>query len=370
MKNGQTKKELLILTAAIVISTLIIWLPFSLRNQMDKVFANFDGPNYIVIAKCAYNPECIRTNFSLPSPIEYYPAHFPGYPLAIKALDYVFPGWWAMLFANLGFTVLMISGFYFLLKQLKIRSKFWLAFVLLFLPAKNLILRSIGAPETMFIFGLLMSIYFYRKSKYWLSGIFLALAQITKTPAILLLAAYGLETLLNEIIINKSKIQKLFAKLPLIIGPLIILPIFYLYYYQTGDFLAYFHSGDNFHLMIPPFQAFISSRSWLGDFWLEEIIYVYLLGGLAVAYLYKKYKTDIITIFPAIFYLATLFVAHRDIARYSVPLYPFWIIGFRKVIEKKEFKYVFWLILPAVFLFAYNFINYNLAPVADWTPYY
>lgn len=370
MELGKTKKHLIILIAISVISSLVLWLPFSLRNQMTKVFANFDGPNYIVIAKCGYNPDCIRTKFSLPLPLEYYPAHFPGYPLVIRAVNSVLPGWWAMIVSNIIFSALMISAFYLLLKQLKVKKRFWLSLVLLFLPARNLVLRSVGAPETIFIFSILGSIYFYRKKSYWLSGLFLGLSQLTKTPAILLLVAYGIETLINDILNKKFEFNKLLSKLPLIIGPLVILPIFYFYLQQTGNFFAYFHSGDNFHLVFPPFQTFISSRSWLGDFWLEDIVYIYLLGGLAVASLYKKHKTDIITIFPAVFYLATLFVAHRDISRYSAPLYPFWILGFADLIKKKKFKYVFFLILPAVFLFAYNFINYNVAPIADWTPYY
>jgi hypothetical protein len=371
MKLGKTQKHLFLLVAISLISTLIVWLPFSFRNQMTKVFANFDGPNYIIIAKCGYNPDCIRTKFSLPLPLEYYPAHFPGYPLMIKAFDFFLPGWWAMIATNLVFSSLMISAFYLLLKQLKVKKRFWLSLVLLFLPARNLVLRSVGAPEAMFIFSILGSIYFYRKKKYWLSGLFLGLGQMTKTPAVLLLGAYGVETLINQIIKKKARLGKVIVnKLPLIIGPLVILPIFYLYLQQTGDFFAYFNSGDNFHLVIPPFQTFISSRSWLGDFWLEDIVYIYLLGGLAISYLYKKYKTDIITLFPAVFYIATLFVAHRDISRYSAPLYPFWILGFSKLIKTKEFKYVFLLLLPAIFLFAYNFINYNIAPIADWAPYY
>jgi len=358
-------RKIIPLWLIVIISTIIVWLPFWSSGKMEKVFANYDGPNYIIISKCWYSKECIAENFSLPLPLEYYPAHFPGYPFLISIFNQMFPGWWAAVAANLFSTGLMVTFVYLLLNLLKIKLAFWLSIVLLFLPARMLILRAVGAPETMFIVSLLASIYFFKKEKYLPAGVALAIAQTIKTPAILLFAAYGLHTLVHD----NFQFKKWSKKWPLILGPITVLLIFLFFKHQTGDFLAYFHSGDNFHLVFPPFQTFISSRSWLGDFWLEDIIYIYLIGGLAVASLVKKYKYDIIALFPLIFYITTLFVAHRDLSRYSAPLYPFWLIAFSDFLKKKEFKLIFFILLPAIYLYAINFINYNVAPIADWTPY-
>jgi len=373
MRAKGSWSERLKLLAIVFISTLVVWAPFYFNGKMERVFANYDGPNYIVIAKCWYNKTCTGSTFSLPLPLEYYPAHLPGYPALITLFDQVLPGWWAMLLVNLLATGAAALAFYLLLKQLKLKAPFWLAAIFLFLPARMLILRTVGAPETLFISAIILSILFFREKRYLPSGIFLALAQVIKTPAILLFLAYLATIFLKRAFKNKKVIiapKKLLSYWPLLLGPLTLLPVFYFYQIQTGDFMAYFHSGDNFHLVFPPFQTFISSRSWLGDFWLEEIIYVYLIGGLAVAYLIKKYKTDIIAVFPTVFYLATLMVAHRDISRYSSPMYPFWIIAFSGLLVKKEFRIIFLILLPAVYLYAINFINYNLAPIADWAPYY
>jgi len=359
-------KKILFIVLITIISTLLVWLPFSIKNQMSLVFSNFDGPNYIAVAKCWYDKACLAKNFSLPLPLEYYPAHFPGYSLIVKAFSLFLAGWWAMLAANLLTTITMAIAFYQLLKQLKIKKPLWLTTILLFLPARILILRTVGAPETLFISATLISIIFFRKKEYFKSAIFLSIAQLTKSPAIILLAAYGLNIFLTD----KFDFKKWLKKWPLILGPLTIIGVFYFYYLQTGDFWAYFNSGDNFHIFFPPFQAFIGSQSWLGgDFWLEDIIYIYLIGGVAILSLIKKYKNDIIALFPALFYLSTLFVAHRDISRYSAPIYAFWIIAFAPYLKKKEFKVMFFIILPAIFLYAINFITYNVAPVADWTPY-
>lgn len=364
-------KPLLPILLLLTVTTLLIWGPFALNDQMSRVFANYDGPNYLIIAKCGYNPDCIRTTFSQPLPLEYYPAHFPGYPGLIWLFDQVLPGWWAMLAVNFLATASLTTIFYLLLKDLKVKGAAWLVTLALFLPARIMILRSVGAPETLFITLLLASIYFFRKKKYLFSGLLLALAQTIKSPAVLLFGAYLITIFLKDVWGKKKiKAKRLMKYWPLILGPLTIIPIFLIFQRQTGNFLAYFHSGDNFHLVFPPFQTFVSSRSWLGDFWLEDIIYLYFLGGMAVTLLWKKYKADILAIFPMVFYAATLFIAHRDLARYLSPLYPFWILAFAPFLKKKEFKIVFFLLLPAIYLYTINFINYNLAPVADWTPYF
>lgn len=360
------KKNILFLIVIVLITSFIVWLPFIINNQTFQLFANYDGPNYLVISKCWYNPLCIARNFSLSLPLEYYPAHFPGYPTTIYLFDLTLPGWWAMIFSTLTGTVLYAVSLYMLFDLLKIKQKVYLVVLALFLPARFLILRSIGAPEPWFLFSIVSSIYFYKKKKYLHSALFLVFAQIIKTPAVLLLAAYGLDYLIRY----KQNLKKNISKyLVFTIVPLSVIGVFTLYYFQTGNFLAYFQSGDNFHLVFPPFQVFDSTRSWLGDIWMEDIVYIYLLGGVVLIKLYEKYKTDIVFLFPLVFFLATMFVAHRDISRYSAPIYPFAIIAFNDFLRKKEFKILFLILLPAIYLYSINFISQNTAPVADWTPY-
>jgi hypothetical protein len=376
-KNHLLQNPILRLIIILISTTIVVWAPFWFNGKMDRVFANYDGPNYIVIAKCWYEKSCIGTNYSLPLPLEYYPAHFPGYPLIIKAVNIFLPGWWAMLTVTVISTIAMTTIFFLFLKHLKIKNPAWLATILLFLPARLLVLRSVGAPETLFVFAIIFSIFMFKKEKYLLSGLGLAMAQITKSPAILLFIAYAisigaknLPAVVKERKSRWNQIISVFKKYwPIALGPLAILPVFFFYQLKTADFWAYFNSGDNFHLFFPPFQSFVSSQSWLGDFWLEDIVYIYLIGGLAVLYLIKKYRWDIVSVFPTIFYLSTLLVAHRDISRYSVPLYPFWIIAFAAFLNKREFKIIFFILLPAIYLYATNFINYNVSPIADWAPY-
>lgn len=360
-------KNILFLVAIVLITSIIVWLPFIINNQTFQLFANYDGPNYLVISKCWYNPQCISRNFSLSLPLEYYPAHFPGYPATISLFDIVMPGWWAMLSSTLLGTILYVVSLYLLLDLLKIKQKIYLVVLALFLPARFLILRTVGAPEPWFLFSIVSSIFFYKKEKYLYSALFLAFAQTIKTPAVLLLVAYGIDYIINNRQLNLKNIISKYLVYALV--PLAVIGVFSLYYFQIGNFFAYFQSGDNFHLVFPPFQVFDSTRSWIGDIWMEDIIYIYLLGGVVLIKLYEKYKTDILFLFPLIFLIATIFVAHRDISRYSAPIYPFAIIAFNDFLKKKEFKILFLILLPAIYLYSINFISQNTAPVADWTPY-
>jgi len=378
-------KELVLLALVTIFSTLLVWLPFGAFGKADgmlSVFANYDGPNYIIAAKTLYNPEKIKAAFSMPLPVEYYPAHLPAYPLLVKFFDLFLPGTWAMLILTLLTTILAVWAFYLLVFKFKLsKSPFWLCLVFLFLPARWLVTRSVGSPEPLFLFAVLASIYFFKSAfekkeenifspfksvtfDFFLAGLFGALAQVTKTPGILLFIAY-----ITYLIYRYTKTKKIPSQAwPLLLIPLSILPVFWFYKVQTGNFLAYFHSGDNFHLVFPPFQSFVTGRNWLGDFWLEDMVYIYLLGALTVVLLLKQKLYDLAT-FASVFFIATIFISHRDLSRYSLPLLPFALVAFAPFLEKKEFRIVFFIILIPIYLYAINFIAHNTAPIDNWTPY-
>ena len=355
-----------------VIPTLIIWLLFHFNLpsvfgfghvDLKTIFANYDGPNYLVIAKCGYEKTCIRNQFSLPTPLEYYPAHLPLYPFLIRAFNFIMPAPVAMLFLTLVGSVLLNFAFYFLSGSL------WLTFAFTLFPGRMLILRSVGAPETLFVGFILWSIIFFKQKKYLLAALCAVLVQALKSPGILLFGAYGIMAL-YQLVIDKITFKILISRYgAFLLVPLSALFIFYLYYLQTGDFLAYFHSGDNIHLNLLPFTALISTKSWVNGIWLEDILYIFLLSLFGISRLLGKYKFDILSVFPALFLAASLLVAHRDISRYTAPIYPFLFLAFAPHLQTKAFKVALLILIPAIFLYAINFIIGNTAPVADWTPY-
>lgn len=357
------------------LSSALIWLAFYKnipqklgfpQTSLETVFANYDGPNYMVIAKCGYDKDCIAQNFSLPLPLEYYPAHLPGFPLLIKYFNLYVSTPKAMLLATLfGSLLFTLSSYYFYKLFFKEKTAFCLALLSIFFPARLFVLRLVGAPETWFLSFILLSLIFFKRKNFWLSAIFAVLAQLLKSPGILLFGAYFAVALFDYLKTKKLNTNYLIY----LLVPLSALGIFYYYYLQTGDFLAYFHSGDNFHLTPFPYQVFVSTRSWINTIWLEDVIYIFALAFLALRKLWKKFKLDIVFIFPLIFTLATVLVAHRDISRYIAPVYPFVFLAFGKKIAKPKIRLIFFLLIPAVILYAINFIIGNTAPITTWAPY-
>ncbi len=356
-------------------STLIVWLPFLLRvaswygmtidnSDMGYVYKNFDGPLYIIPAKTLYKEKAIeKIGIEVNLSPKYFAAHLPLYPILIRLFAGVFGYLKSMLFVNVLATIVLVCFFYFFVVKLKLSSKpLILASVFLFIP-KFLVVRTIGAPESLFILLILVSLYFFTKEKYWLSGLFGGLATTCKTPGILLFAAYGLAFL--ESFIKTKKINWNWFGIVLI--PLGLFAVFGLYAVQYNDFFAYFHTGG-FVPMPYPFSVFNFRAKWVSTAWLEEMIFYFFLYALTV-YSLKDSKYRGLFYFSLVFFVAILFVQHRDIPRYTLPLWPLACVAFEKFFTSKKFLSVFGVLLIAVYLYAWNFILFNIMPISNWKPY-
>lgn len=376
------------LALATIFATVAVWLPFFLRldnvwgiklpkDGMATIVSNYDGPFYLVAAKSLYDPEVIKNNFPFDLEPIYYSAHYPLYPLLIRGVAQILPflGYpYAMILVTVASSVFAVWIFYLLLTELNFKKQaFWLALLFTIFPARWLIVRSVGSPEPLFIATLLASLYFFLKEKWWLAGLFGALAQMTKPPGILLFVSYVVALVAN----NWNKLAHLdsatwlknfpWRAYPLLAIPLTLFAIYLFYGARYGNFFAYFNSGDNIHLQFPPFQVFNPGETWVGTFWIEEIIWLYLLGFLGVIYLFKQ-KLNTLAIFSGIFFLSLLFVSHRDLARYGLPLVPLLIIAYAKVLTTPEFRWVLLLLVIPIYLFALAFIANNMTPIGDWLP--
>ena len=371
-------KRLIPLILLSLIPTLLIWLPFFVRaekfwgiplpqNGMATVVSNFDGPLYIVAAKTFYNPELISKNYQFPLTEEYYSAHFPLFPILIRTFSYILGGPYSMLFITIFSSFLAL--FFFnkhALKYLKTSDALWLTAIFAIFPARWLVVRSVGSPEPLFIAAILASTYYFGDKKYWLAGFWGMLAQLTKSPAILLFVAYAMQIFVENI--KNLKINTFKKYLPLFLIPFGVLIVFSFYKLAYGDFWVYFKSGDNMHLFFPPFQIFNYSAPWVGTFWLEEIIFIYLMGVLGVYRLFQE-KLTTYFYFALVFFTPLLFVAHRDLMRYSLPLVPFLLLGFKDTLIKKEFKIAMAIIIIPIYLYSLSFISQNAMPIANWEPF-
>lgn len=384
--DRKTLKDLTYLLLATVVTTLAIWIPFifqlnifglNFAEGFNIIYRNFDGANYIIIAKSLYQEQIIS---AMPQslPHTYFAAHFPFYSLMILVFAPFIGFLKSMLFVSVFFTLLSVWAFYFLVRDFKLTNHpLWLSLLFLVLPARWLIVHSVGSAEPTFIFFTIAALYYFlkfeEKRNYWditIAGLFGLLAQWTRPPGILLFMAFGVYFIwraYNKNIIKwiSETISISFKHLPLALIPIGLLAVFGLYGIVYKDFFAYFHSGDNIHLVFPPYQVFNINQFWVGTIWLEDVLYVYMFGLLAGIMLLKNPVTRILGIYTLTYVGASLFVAHRDISRYTLPVFPFALIAFQKLLVSREFKIVFWILLLGIYLYSQNFILQNTAPITN-----
>lgn len=379
-------RDILILTGLNILTAFLIWLPFYLRinnflglnfsNGLDTIYRNFDGLEYVIIAKTFYQSNLIA---HLPQslPAIYYAAHFPGYALLMLPFAPILGFLKSMVFISLLFTTLSSIAFYYLVKDLKLsQHPLLLSIIFLILPARWLIVHSVGSAEPIFIFFTISALYCFLKyelnKKYQFiiySAIFGMLAQITRPPGILLFIALVFY-LIWQIFQKREKnilrrtISTAVTYSPLLLIPATLLGVFYWYLLTYHDFFAYFHSGDNIHLTFPPYQVFNKNQFWVGSIWLEDIIYISILGFLGGVMLLKQ-KLYPLAFFVLTYLGASILIAHRDISRYILPISPFVLIAFEKVLVSKEFKIVLAIVALAIYLYAQNFLIANTAPVPN-----
>lgn len=383
---NKTIRDLIILTLFFIASTLLIWLPHILAlpnfwglnfsNGFSTIYRNFDGLEYIVIAKTFYNPGAIA---SIPQPLPaiYFASHFPGYSILINVFAPIFGYLKSMLFVSITSTILAVWAFYFLVRNLKLTSHpLFLSLIFLVLPARWLIVHSVGSSEPLFMFFVITALYFFIRfevSRHFADIIIAALAgllaQIVRPPGILLFIALALyvhwHLYLNAkvMVLKKAWLNHL-KYFPLVLIPLGLWGIFYLYSQTYGDFWAYFKSGDNIHLTFPPFQVFNKAQFWVGNIWLEDIVYIFIFGFLGGVMLWRR-KLYPLAFFVLIYIVAATLVVHRDISRYILPIAPFILVAFEKVLTSREFKIILPIILLAIYLYAQNFLIANISPVPN-----
>ncbi len=381
---GNKVKLLVKLILLSTIPTLLLWLPFALKLEsfwgiplpkdgMATVVANYDGPLFIVVAKTLYNVEQIKNLVSFALPAEYYAAHFPLFPILIRVFSPLLGYPYAMISVTLLSSILATYFFYLYARgKTNAQNALWLTLIFSILPARWLIVKSVGSSEPLFMAATIASIYYFDKKKFLASGIWGALAQLTRSIGGLLFVAYALYIIYtgfrNLATINTKQIFKGFnvkKYFGLLLIPLALLLLFCFYKIQYNDFYAYFNSGDNIHLFFPPFQVFNYSASWVGTFWLEEIIFVYILAFMGLTKLIKK-EGGIASWYTGLFFLVLIFISHRDIVRYALPVVPFLLVGWSDTLNTKEFKWLTLALIIPIYLFSLAFISQNVMPISDW----
>lgn len=369
----------------VLVTSFLVWLPFVQQlaflgvhipnTDTGFIYRHFDGLLYVIAAKSFYDPAAISM---LPVDVDvvpkYYAAHLPLYPLTLITLA-PFVGWVkSAVVSTVLFSILLGWFFYFLVKKWQItKSPLLLTFIFLMFP-RFLVVRSIGAPESMFILLILLSLYLFEAKRYWFAGFMGGLATMTKIPGILLFPALSTALVVKDYVnmnmaksINNLSKSVSWSWLGLLLIPAGLLTVFLLYLRQYGDFWTYWHTGG----VVPMpylFSAFDAKAKWVGDIWLEEIVFYFALYSLSTVYLWNHAKKSLFY-FSAVFLLGVFFVQHKDIGRYSLPLWPLACIAFERFLTSKRTLIALLIIVPAIYMFAWNFMQGNVMPVSNWSSF-
>jgi Gpi18-like mannosyltransferase len=374
------KKTIPIIIFAALVSIFIFWTPFLLRLEsfwginfggsgMNVIVQNFDGLNFLVVAKSLYNPvliEEINAQFLTGNEPIYFSAHYPLMALIIRALSSVVSLPNALLITiittNLLLAYALVHFFAYFVKNKKLVMI--LSLLALFFPARMLSVRAVGSNEPLFMAFVLLSLVAFSKKQNWQSALLGSLAVLTRSPGILLFGAYVIST---WYMVHGTWLAKIRSLLPYLLMPITLLALFGYYGYTYGDYFAYFNSGDNLHLFFPPFTIFSNTATWISDMWREDIVYLYLfyIGGL----LLLPRTASQLKAYALVYGSTLLFVSHRDLARYSLPLSPLVWLGYENLIARVPASYAkyLWIALIPIYLFGWQFVLSNIQPINDWS---
>ncbi|OGY15681.1 MAG: hypothetical protein A2784_03195 [Candidatus Chisholmbacteria bacterium RIFCSPHIGHO2_01_FULL_48_12] len=342
----------IILSLVFGLSSLLLYAYFWLftPTRLQVIYQNWDGPLYTVIAESLYNPRIIS---QIPyaeniKPPEDFASSFPLYPLAIRLLSFI--GYFrATILVSLIFSWVAIIAFYELVRQNRFtRQPLLLSLIFIFLPPRWFLSSHIGASEPLFIFLILMSLIYFFRRRYLVSGIWLGLAQLARSQAILFFAGYALFALIKTI---KTK-RFIAGYLSYLLSPLALLGFFAYLKFQYGNFFAFFTAMSKWPLMGSfPFAVFsayphrlVPTPSLQNHFW------IYLVDIWAVLLLVKN-RRPFLALLTAIYTFPLLFIVHIDLPHYNLPLTPFLLIAFEPIIATKSFLAAVIALLPALYIF-------------------
>ncbi len=210
---------------------------FSYVNDMLKyglpsflrALSNFDGIFYIRIALKGYS--------------QYEQAYFPLYPLLIRYVNIVVgnPIISGVLISHAAFLGALYMLNKFLSEILRFKSKLWFFLLLLVYPTSYYF--GVMYTESVFLFFLISSLYFFKKEKYLLAFLFGYLTALTRVVGIFILVPYALFFL--EAVTKKHPNYPKF--LLACMGPILALASYSYYLWKTtGDFIYFFHAQEFF----------------------------------------------------------------------------------------------------------------------------
>ena len=150
--------------------------------------------------------------------------------------------------------------------------------------------------------------------------------------------------------------------------PISLLGLWMFYGIQFGSFWAYFQVGGNINLYWP-FAVFASHMDWVSGIWNEDLIYLFILLISGLFLFWQKNVKSQAAIFGILYGIFVLSVAHRDLARYSLPIIPIVLVGLAPLLEYKLVRLVSVIMIIPIMLYSWQFVLANYQPIVNWAPF-
>ena len=327
--------------------------------KLQLLYQSWDGPLYVVVARSFYDPKLTELVNTVGLPNNYFANCFPLYPLFIKLFS--FTGYWrASILVTQLFTLAFVIAIYNFIKKVYPKEKLnWIALPLIFFPARWFSITHIGSSEPLFLLLVTISLISLSKKAYFQSAVFLALAQITRHAAIWFfmgIAGYLLFAWLSK----KLTFKKAFRiGAPYLLVPLALICVnlfFYSRYQDTSIWFANVQKASYFQLI--PYHIFSLNS---GVIWRESLVFDYLLylGGVLILFKEKKYIFAFLLLFNV---LPLIFLVQEDLSRIALSGLPLLYLAYHKIIANKTFQLALLLLVPAIYLYSFQFLNYNISP--------
>jgi len=264
-----------------------------------------------------------------------------------------------MLLISLGFTLAAYLALYELIRSLRVtKHPLLVTLPFIFLSPRWFTVSHVGNSESALVFFLILFLLYFQKKNHRTAAIFLALAQVTRPHAIFFALGVALVALID--LIRSRNLKSTFRTyLPYLLIPISILAVFTFYYFQTGNFWAFFEAISlTKNLQAIPFATFTFPSANIETFWQEinAVDYVLYLAAALTMFRKKFWQFGVIAL---TFFVPLIFLHHTDISRYAIPLLPFAFIAYSEMLEKREFTLATLLMSPAIYLYAINFMDHN-----------
>jgi len=362
MKNVLTIVAVSFLSSFVLVLFYFYFRPTNLETHLPHGFnevleRNYDGPLYVVIAKVGYEPKGLKEiNFNGLKP-DYYPSHFPLYPLLIRLSALITHDYFrSMIALNWIFSAASAIVFYLILKEKGVAKPVWISIIYLFLPPRWLAVRSVGASEGVFIFLLMTLALLLLKKRFLAVSIVGALLILARPPGILFFPPLLILAIVSRW--PKKHILSLFSM------PAALLALFGYYATKFGDPLIFIHnsSGTNSLLKLLPFGNLLG---YVGPI-PEGLIYLYVVYAIGL-YLLWQQKEKLFFALSSLYFLSTLFIKVDDAWRELIPISGFVLIyAYRKLYLHKYFPVLFIGILLMIYIYTTDLLPKRIFHYVDY----